>query len=189
MSEGAKIADRKPDRPLSPLGISVIGVTIAIDQITKAWAERALEYGQPIDLLPVLSLYRVHNDGIAFSMLRDVGEVGLFALALGVVALIFILWQKSEDGGHIAAIGYALIVGGAFGNIADRVSYGHVVDFLLVHIGDQPLFVFNLADAALTIGPILLILIIMSPAQRAARRVRYRAARAERAAREANSKE
>lgn len=185
MTEQTEIADDAPDRPISLIGLSVIGATIAADQLTKIWAELTLEYGQAIDLMPVLSLFRVYNTGIAFSMLRDVGDVGLFALALGVVALVLVIWQRTADGGRMAAIGYALIVGGALGNIADRISYGHVVDFLLLQIGDFPLFIFNIADVALTIGPILLILVMMTPTRRAARRVRYRAARA---AREANSK-
>ena len=184
MADGIETTDDTPDRPMSLLGLGVIGLTIAADQVTKAWAETALEYGQAIDLLPVLSLFRVHNTGIAFSLLGDVGKIGLFALTLSVVALVLVIWHRTADGGHFAAIGYALIVGGAFGNIADRVSYGHVVDFLLLRLGDWPLFVFNLADVALTIGPILLIMVMMTPTRRAARRVRYRAARVAREARE-----
>lgn len=180
MNNTTEIVDEKPDRPLSVVGISVIFLTFVADQVTKAWAEAGLEYGQLVDLLPIISLFRVHNTGIAFSMLNDFGEIGLFAMALAVVVLVLVIWQKSGDGGRFAAIGYALVVGGALGNLADRISHGHVVDFLLLHIGDMSLFVFNIADVALTIGPILLIMIIMTPSRRAARRVRYRAARAAR---------
>ena len=177
MVDGTAPDDDTPDRPMSLLGLGVIGLTFAVDQVTKGWAENFLANGQLIDLLPVLSLYRVYNTGIAFSLLSDVGEAGIFALTLGVVALVLVIWHRTADGGRFAAIGYALIVGGAFGNIADRVSYGHVVDFLLLHLGNSPLFVFNIADVALTIGPILLIMVMMTPTRRAARRVRYRAAR------------
>jgi signal peptidase II len=157
---------RKPDGPLSPLGIGIIAATVAVDQATKLVAERTLAYEQPIDLLPILSLYRVHNTGIAFSLLSGFGGIGLIALTLAVTALVLAIWQKTADGGRLAAAGYALIIGGALGNLADRFLYGHVVDFLFLHLGERPLFVFNLADAALTLGPALLILVYLTPAGR-----------------------
>jgi signal peptidase II len=160
------MTERKPDGPLSALGISVVAATVAIDQATKLLAERSLDYGQPIDLLPILSLYRVHNTGIAFSLLSGFGGIGLIALTLAVTALVLTIWHKTADGGRLAATGYALIIGGALGNLADRFLYGHVVDFLFLHLGARPLFVFNLADAALTLGPALLILVYLTPAGR-----------------------
>jgi signal peptidase II len=82
-------------------------------------------------------------------------------IALGVVGF----WVRATDGGRPAAIGFALILGGAIGNLADRVRLGSVVDFLYLHLGNRPLFVFNLADAALTLGPLLLILVYLRPAK------------------------
>jgi signal peptidase II len=162
--------ERRPDGPLSPLGIGVVAATVAVDQATKLLAERTLDYEQPIDLLPILSLYRVHNTGIAFSLLSGFGGIGLIALTLAVTAVVLAIWQRTADGGRIAAIGYALIIGGALGNLADRFLYGHVVDFLFLHLGERPLFVFNLADTALTVGPALLILIYLMPAGRSSDR-------------------
>jgi signal peptidase II len=159
------MTERKPDGPLSPLGIGVVAATLAVDQATKLIAERTLPYEQPIDLLPILSLYRVHNTGIAFSLLSGFGGVGLIALTLAVTAVVLAIWQRTADG-RVAAIGYALIIGGALGNLADRFLYGHVVDFLFLHLGERPLFVFNLADTALTLGPALLILVYLLPAGR-----------------------
>jgi len=149
--------------PLSALGVGVIASTVVLDQATKFWAERTLDYGQAIDLLPILSLYRVYNTGIAFSLFSGFGSVGLIVVMLAVTAIVLAIWQRTADGGLLAAIGYALIAGGALGNIIDRLAYGHVVDFLYLHLGDWPLFVFNLADAALTIGPALLILVFLWP--------------------------
>jgi signal peptidase II len=166
MTEEAATAQRRPDRPLSPLGIGVVGATIIVDQATKLVAERSLEFEQPIDLLPILSLYRVHNTGIAFSLLSDFGGIGLIAMALVVTGLVLAIWQRTTDGGRLVAVGYALIIGGALGNLADRLFYGHVVDFLLLHLGERPIFVFNLADAALTLGPALLIAVYFLPAGR-----------------------
>ena len=105
-------------------------------------------------MLPILDLYRVHNTGIAFSMLAGFGGLGPIVLTLAISVVVLIFWWRAREGGRLAAIGYALIVGGALGNLVDRVSRGHVVDFLLLHLGDWTLFVFNLADAALTLGPI-----------------------------------
>ena len=76
---------------------------------------------------------------------------------------MLVLWSRARDGGRLAAIGFALIVGGAIGNLIDRLRLGHVVDFLLLHLGDWTLFVFNLADAALTLGPIVLLLVYYRP--------------------------
>jgi signal peptidase II len=160
------MSERKPDGPLSPLGIGLVAATVAIDQATKLVAERTLAYEQPIDLLPILSLYRVHNTGIAFSLLAGFDGIGLIVLTLAVTALVLAIWQRTAEGGRLAAAGYALIIGGALGNLVDRFLYGHVVDFLLLHLGARPLFVFNLADAALTLGPALLILVYLTPAGR-----------------------
>jgi len=156
---------QRPDRPLSLLGLGVIAATVIVDQGTKLLAERHLAYGEQIDLLPILSLLRVHNPGIAFSLLEGFGDWGLIALTLAVTAIVLTLWQRSSEGGRAAAIGYALIIGGALGNLIDRFAYGHVVDFLYLHLGARPLFVFNLADTALTIGPILLILVLLRPSK------------------------
>jgi signal peptidase II len=85
---------------------------------------------------------------------------------LAVMALVVVFWQRSHDGGQLVAIGFALILGGALGNLIDRVRLGYVVDFLLLHLGERTLFVFNLADAALTLGPALLIVAYFISARR-----------------------
>jgi signal peptidase II len=163
MAEEMTTTSRKPDSPLSAIGLGVIGGTLLLDQSSKAWAEASLSYGEQIDLLPILSLLRVHNEGIAFSLLSGFGTPSLVTLIVGVTAIVLALWWRSSEGGRLAAIGYALIVGGALGNLVDRLVYGHVVDFLYLHLGARPLFVFNLADAALTLGPGLLILVFLLP--------------------------
>jgi signal peptidase II len=154
---------RPPERPLSILGLGVIGGVLAVDQISKAIAETRLDLDAPIDLLPILSLLRVYNSGVAFSLLSGFGSLGLIVLTVTITVVIFAFWQRAADGGRLAAIGYALIVGGAVGNLIDRLALGHVVDFLVLHIGERVLFVFNLADAALTLGPILLIVAYLGP--------------------------
>lgn len=154
---------RRPDGPLSWLGLVVVAATVAIDQLSKQWALATLPEAQVFDLLPVLSLYRVNNPGIAFSFLADFGSLPLIAVTLAITVVVLIFWGTAKEGGRWATVAYALIIGGALGNLVDRVLHGHVVDFLLLHFGDRTLFVFNLADAALTVGPAILILVYLWP--------------------------
>ena len=155
----------KPPGPASRLGIWVIAGTLAIDQATKWLAEASLEVTVVVDLLPILALYLTYNTGIAFSFLRGTDSDFLLVTVIMVTIIVLILWARSREGGRMAAIGFGLIVGGAIGNIVDRLTQGHVVDFLLLHIGDRTLFIFNLADFALTIGPLLLIVAFLRSAR------------------------
>ncbi|MEX0852479.1 MAG: signal peptidase II [Bauldia sp.] len=160
------MADRgsPPDGPLSVLGVGIVAAVIAVDQLAKAIAEARLPLGEALELLPILSLYRVHNTGIAFSMFAGSGAV-LIAVMVLVSAAVIVIWLRSKDGGRLAAVGFALILGGAAGNLIDRARLGYVIDFLLLHIGQWTLFVFNLADAALTLGPALLLVVYLWPAR------------------------
>lgn len=155
--------DRRPPGPLSVPGLLTVMATVALDQASKLIADAAIPIGTRIDLVPgLLSLLRVNNTGIAFSFLSDSG-VALIGLMLAVTVVILVMWRRATDGGTLAAVGFALIVGGALGNLIDRVRLGHVIDFLFLHLGDRPLFVFNLADAALTLGPAILVLLYLRP--------------------------
>ena len=80
-----------------------------------------------------------------------------------MTAIVLVFWVSHREGGRLAAAGFALILGGAIGNLIDRLRFGYVIDFLLFHFGDWTLFVFNLADAALTLGPAVLILTYLWP--------------------------
>ncbi len=154
-----------PDGPLSAVGLGTIAAVVVIDQASKALAETRLPFDEAIRVLPIISLLRVHNSGIAWSMLAGSGTI-LNVLALVVSAIVITLWVRSRDGGRLATVGFALIIGGAVGNLVDRLRFGYVVDFLLLHLGEWTLFVFNLADAALTLGPALLVIIYLWPPAR-----------------------
>ena len=156
-------APRPPDGPLSALGLLTIGLVLVLDQAAKAIAETLLPPGEAITVLPILDLYRVHNTGIAFSMFADYGGLALIALPVAISIGVLVFWLRAGEGGRLATFGYGLIVGGALGNLGDRIFRGHVVDFLLLHLGDWTLFVFNLADAALTLGPIVLLWVYYLP--------------------------
>jgi signal peptidase II len=153
----------KPDGPLSPLGAAVVVLTVIVDQAAKFAAIAALPPRQPIELIPgLLTLFRVENTGIAFSFLAG-GGLALAALTVVIALVVAWFWVRAEEGGRLVTLGFALILGGAVGNLIDRLRLGSVVDFLYLHLGDRPLFVFNLADAALTLGPILLIAVYLWP--------------------------
>jgi signal peptidase II len=159
----AEATPQRPPGPLSSLGIAVMAATVLIDQTTKVIADVWLPLGQSVDVLPILALHRVNNTGIAFSMLAGLGGGVLVAVMLAVIAAVLVFWARADQGGRIVAVAFALIVGGALGNLIDRVRLGYVIDFLLLHIGDRTLFVFNIADTALTIGPVLLVLAVFWP--------------------------
>ena len=153
-------AAARPPGPLSVFGLGIAAAVVLIDQVAKLIVEARLPEGEAIDLLPILQLFHVRNTGIAFSLFAGSG-VGLVLLPLVVTAVVLVFWARNRDGGRLAAAAFALILGGAIGNLIDRIRLGYVIDFLLLHFGDWTLFVFNLADAALTLGPLLLILVYL----------------------------
>ena len=157
--------EQKPPGPLSALGLGITLAVVAIDQISKLIVQARLPVRYPIDVLPILTLLHVHNTGIAFSMFAGSG-FGLIVLPLVVTAVVLVFWARNREGGRVAAAAFALILGGAIGNLIDRLRLGYVTDFLLLHFGDRTLFVFNLADAALTLGPMLLLLVYLWPAKK-----------------------
>ena len=153
---------------MTPPGLGIVAAVIILDQLAKLAAESWLAMGEVTDILPILALYRTYNTGIAFSMFAGLGAAGLIVGTLAITLLVLVFWARSRDGGTAAAVGFALILGGALGNLIDRLVHGHVIDFLLLHFGSRTLFVFNLADVALTFGPVILIAAYMWPARRPA---------------------
>lgn len=133
-----------------------LGVAVAVaDQGTKALVESLLAQGERIDVLPVLAWVHVLNRGAAFSFLAD--AAGWQRWFFAVLALVFSLWILREltrlgPRDRLLAAAYALVLGGALGNLVDRVFVGAVTDFVLVHWGDAYFPAFNLADAAITMG-------------------------------------
>lgn len=140
------------------------GIVIALDQITKALVARSLEIYQTVELLPILNLTHLHNTGAAFSMLA--GATGwqrwfFTVLGLGVSAML-IIWLRRihRNEQTLLALGLSLILGGALGNVIDRIWLGYVIDFIHVH-WDSVGFsfaAFNVADSAISIGAACLLL-------------------------------
>lgn len=131
---------------------------IVADQVTKQLVFTRLSLGEMIDLLPVLNLTHRHNTGAAFSMFA--GAPVLMFVLLGVGVSVGILWwlRKNPQGAHLMAVALTLILGGALGNVIDRVWRGFVVDFIDFHLAGWHWPAFNVADSAICIGAGLLML-------------------------------
>jgi signal peptidase II len=135
-------------------------LVIVLDQITKWLATANLQMFQPVEVMPLFNLTLMHNTGAAFSFLSDAGgwQRWFFSvLAIGVSIFILFWMKKLQRHETITAVALALVLGGALGNVIDRVRFGYVVDFIDVYIGDAHWPAFNIADSAITIGAVLLI--------------------------------
>lgn len=139
-------------------------IVIVLDQFTKALVTRSLSLYESIELLPILNLTHLHNTGAAFSMLAGAsGWQRWFFMLLGlVVSAVLMIWLRRIQPGQqtLLAAGLSLVLGGALGNVIDRVWLGYVVDFVHVHwdrIGFS-FAAFNVADSAITIGAVCLLL-------------------------------
>ena len=114
---------------------------------------------EPVDSLPFLALYRTYNTGVAFSMFSSFGDTRpdrRLARRHRLRALSRRAHRRRAQ--VLARIGFALIVGGALGNLIDRAVYGHVIDYILFHTPVWSFAVFNLADAFITVGAVLVVL-------------------------------
>ncbi len=139
----------------------VSAAVLLLDQSTKLLADAMLAMHQPIPVVPMFALTKVYNPGAAFSFLGDAsGWQRWFFVALTLAISLFLLnWLRrlGPQDGRIA-LALALILGGAVGNLIDRLVYGYVIDFLDVYYGDWHWPTFNVADSAIFIGASLLIL-------------------------------
>ena len=138
-------------------------LVLVIDQVSKAHFEGSLEMFQQIVVIPdYFSWTLAYNTGAAFSFLADGGgwQRWLFALIAVVVSAVLVVWLKrlGRDDTWLA-VALALVLGGALGNLYDRIALGHVIDFILVHWQNRYYFpAFNFADSAITVGAIMLAL-------------------------------
>jgi signal peptidase II len=137
-------------------------VVMVLDQWTKAWVVERYDEFRGFVLLPVLEIMRLHNEGAAFSFLSNAGGWQRWVfIGLGVaVSAGILIWLRRlpPKGQSLLAAGLSLILGGALGNVIDRVMLGHVVDFIRVHWEDHYFPAFNVADTAISIGAVLIIL-------------------------------
>ena len=150
------LAARKPE-------IFVVLSVMILDQLTKAMIRPALALHQSVEIIPgFLDLTRVHNTGAAFGMLNAV-DFPMKTLVLSLVAMIAlggVAWYAATvpQSDRLARIGVAAVLGGAIGNLIDRATAGYVLDFVDAYWGNWHFWAFNVADAAITVGVIFMIL-------------------------------
>ena len=134
---------------------------IVVDQVTKRVIDSAMQLHQTIELIPYFQLTYMRNQGAAFSFLSGAGGwQRWFFIGLAIVAsvCIFVWLRKLDPSRRREAVAWALVLGGALGNLIDRILYGYVIDFLDVYVGDWHWPAFNVADSAITVGVALLLL-------------------------------
>jgi signal peptidase II len=149
---------RKSTGLLLWLGIAVI--VVLLDQVSKITMSRLLVYGQSEMITPYFNLVMVCNQGAAFSFLANSGgwQRWFFSGLAFVVSLVIIWMLHKNTTQRLFCWALTLILGGAVGNLIDRVLYGHVIDFLDFHIGTLHWPAFNVADSAITVGAALFVL-------------------------------
>jgi signal peptidase II len=146
------------DSMLRYLWISLL--VIVADQLTKWLADTQLEYHQAVTVLPYFQWFLSYNPGAAFSFLSDAGgwQRWFFTILAIVISILLLVWiKKLNDNEKLTAISLTMILGGAIGNLIDRLLYGHVIDFIQVWLGSYPWPAFNIADSAISVGAVILL--------------------------------
>ncbi len=141
------------------IGLAVALVATALDQVSKM-----LVFGYLMKTAPVVkitsffNLVSAWNTGVSFSMFNDLGDMGVYILsAFSLLVVSFLIWWLSKEKDFIAQIALGLVIGGAIGNVIDRLRTGAVFDFLDFHFSGYHWPAFNLADSFICIGAILII--------------------------------
>jgi len=136
-------------------------LVVVLDQVTKVWIDSSLNYNQPLAVLPFFDLRLLYNEGAAWSFLATAGgwqRWFLTGLAI-VVSIILVVWlSRLKQRYCLLAVALALVLGGAVGNVIDRIIYGYVIDFIDVYYNAWHWPAFNLADSAISLGAIILII-------------------------------
>ncbi len=139
----------------------IAGAVLVLDQASKWLALEQLTLHESVPLIPFLNLTLVYNKGAAFGFLSTAsGWQNLFFISIAIVATVVILYLLRRMGtkDRFLAVALMLILGGAIGNLIDRLLYGHVVDFIDVYYGSWHWPAFNVADSAITVGAVMIAL-------------------------------
>ncbi|MEM0955901.1 MAG: signal peptidase II [Pseudomonadota bacterium] len=148
---------------------ALAAAVIVLDQGTKALALAQLDYASPVQWLPVLNMTLHFNTGAAFSFLSEAGGwqrwfFSAIAIAASAVIAVWLTRLRSQE--RLLAISLSLILGGALGNLWDRIQFGYVVDFISVHYQHWYFPTFNVADSAVSVGAVLMIVDALLQARR-----------------------
>ena len=158
----ASVARPRTGRPAWPLFLGLALVVFVVDQLTKAAVAAALAPGESVSVVgDLVRLVHGRNTGALFGLFRD--QATLFAVvSIGVIALI--VWYHRRAGrSAVLSVALGLLLGGALGNLADRVRLGYVLDFVDAGIGDLRWYTFNVADAAISTAILLLLVVGLRP--------------------------
>jgi signal peptidase II len=139
--------------------LGIAGLIIVLDQLSKILVDKTFAYGERVSVLPIFDFTLLYNRGAAFSFLAGgAGWQRWFFTVIGLGAAALIIWLLSKHG-HQRMFSWAitLILGGALGNVIDRMIHGHVIDFLLFYYDKWYFPAFNIADSAITVGAVLMI--------------------------------
>ncbi|MGM3190285.1 signal peptidase II [Dickeya dadantii subsp. dieffenbachiae] len=147
-------------------------LVLVVDLGSKQWVMTHFQLGESVSLVPFFNFTYAHNYGAAFSFLADKGgwQRWLFAvIALVIIVALLAMMHRSSASQKLNNIAYSLIIGGAIGNLADRLVHGYVIDFLDFYVGNWHYPTFNLADSAIVIGALLIVLegFLASPQKKA----------------------
>ena len=157
----AVVTSDEPHRLRTLVGwLALAALIVLLDQVTKDWVIEQFQLGDSREVTPFFNLVRAHNPGAAFSFLAGAdGWQRWFFTALGIAASAFIVWMiLRHPMQRLFCLAVTMILGGAVGNVVDRLLHGHVIDFIQLHWGGWYFPSFNVADAAITVGAALLIL-------------------------------
>lgn len=141
--------------------LSIALVVLLLDQFSKLLADALLQYHQPVPLLPMLNLTLSYNPGAAFSFLGEASgwQRWLFSGFAVVISIVLVVWlRRLPPGERWMRWALALLLGGAIGNLIDRLAYGHVIDFIHVYYDRWHYPIFNIADSGITIGAIMILI-------------------------------
>jgi len=158
MNDSTNMTGRRAFPPYPWVWLALTVIVIFLDWYTKALATDLLDLYRPVEVFPWLNMTLAHNYGAAFSFLSDAGgwQRWFFIILASGVSLFLLLWLlRVPRREWVTALGLALILGGAIGNLVDRIQLGYVVDFIDVYYKNWHYPAFNVADSAITCGVIL----------------------------------
>ena len=141
--------------------LTISAAIIGLDQVTKWLMVSWLALYETVAIMPYFNLTMAHNHGAAFSFLAQAGgwQRWFFTVLALVISTVLVVWlAKLKPEAKLEAISLSIILGGAIGNVIDRIYYGYVIDFLDIYIGSSHWPAFNVADSAICIGAVLLII-------------------------------
>lgn len=138
----------------------ISALVVALDQVSKFVAESLLFPHQAVKVLPFFEWYLTYNTGAAFSFLAAAGgwQRWFFTVTTILISIVIFFWiKKLPKSDRVTGIALSLILGGAIGNLIDRIYLGYVIDYIQVWLGSYPWPAFNIADAAISVGVVILI--------------------------------